>query len=253
MIRKINNVIVILLVFLVSPLFSKDILYHGDLGTSVSMSENTLIQVGKFEKEKHEYSISVNEEGPFTYIQNLDTKEKWLSLISDELLFMYNSENTDPIFWGVNKNYISSTELIIYSSDFLSSSYLVEGETTYYPKFLGDTGLEKLWVEGVPDHGIGETISFSKPILVENLYLSNGYVSYRKPYLYCYNSRVKKIRMTDELDDSFEMIFNLDDTPNPQKIDLESKEVRKLIIEIQDIYPGSKWDDTCINFILVEL
>jgi hypothetical protein len=209
--------------------------------------------VGKFEREKHEYNISINEEEPFTYIQNLDTKEKWLSLISDELLFMYNSTDSDPLFWGVNKNYINSTELIIYSSDFLSSSYLVEGKTTYLPKFLGNTALDKLWVEGVPGHGIGETISFSKPILVENLYLSNGYVSYNKPYLYCYNNRVKKIKITDELDDTFEMTFTLDDTPNPQKIDLESKEVRKLIIEIQDIYPGSKWDDTCINFILVEL
>lgn len=253
MIVKINNVLIFLLAFFVSPLFSEENIYNGDFGSSITFSEKTLTLVEDFKREKFIYNISIKKENDITFIHNLDTNEKWLTLMSNELMFVYNSLDMRPFFKGVNENYISSSELLIYSRDFISSSYLVEGKINYLPQSIGDASLEKPWVEGALGNGIGETIFFSKPILVENLYLSNGYVSLKKPYLYSYNNRVKKIRITDEFDETFEMFFQLDDTPNPQKIDLESKKVRKLIIEIQDIYSGSKWDDTCINFILIEL
>ena len=111
----------------------------------------------------------------------------------------------------------------------------------------------KPWVEGVKGYGIGEKITFER-ISARNLYWSNGFVSYDKPYLYERNSRVKKIRIVDESTGGI-IIVDLVDTPNPQKIILsENKDLnaRTITIEILDVYKGTYYEDTCVNYILLE-
>ena len=105
------------------------------------------------------------------------------------------------------------------------------------------------WVEGENDSGIGIKIRIqSKYKEMKSLMFSNGYVSYEKPYLYKYNNRVKRMQITSD-NSSMNLDVELDDTPQLQFISL-GEAVDNIEITIKDVYKGSKWDDTCINFII---
>jgi hypothetical protein len=86
-------------------------------------------------------------------------------------------------------------------------------------------------------------------------------VSYNKPYLFKYNSRPRKIRISYE--GEIAKTIELLDTPNFQEIltlwpypQYESSYPDKnlwekdLWIEIIDVYPGTRYNDTCINFLV---
>lgn len=138
-----------------------------------------------------------------------------------------------------------------------TSTFLTENENQYNGSYFEYPHAGKLtpWVEGIEGHGIGEWIEIDteSPALPVSFFLiSNGYVSFEKPYLYEYNSRVKRFRITcEELDIDFEA--ELADTPDFQEIRLP-----KIITEknatfrftILDVYEGSKWADTCVNLII---
>jgi hypothetical protein len=132
------------------------------------------------------------------------------------------------------------------------------------------------WAEGVLGDGIGE--KFIGTALRQagypeytpdlswyyhfELVISNGFVDYNRPYLYEYNNRVKslKIYITDDdgkiLD---ELFLDIEDVIGFQSFDLHFWEAydyvkvekiknSNIIIEIQDVYPGSCYNDTCINY-----
>jgi hypothetical protein len=44
-----------------------------------------------------------------------------------------------------------------------------------------------------------------------------------------------------------ELIFNLEDTPNPQKLSLGKYYDGPIELEILEVYEGTKYQDTCIN------
>ncbi len=110
------------------------------------------------------------------------------------------------------------------------------------------------WVEGVPGDGIGEgfTIKYPSSKAANNAYpyllIMNGYISYEKPYLYKQNNRIKKIKVTG-VKSGNSKILDVLDTPHPQTVDIsfitEPEDIR---VEIADVYKGTKYDDTCINF-----
>jgi hypothetical protein len=77
-------------------------------------------------------------------------------------------------------------------------------------------------------------------------------VSYEKPYLYEQNARPRRILVTDELNDE-EWDFELVDTPNPQELSFGERKNRKLTVEVLDVYPGTRYEDTCVNFVVFEL
>ncbi|MBQ0166757.1 MAG: hypothetical protein KBT02_06610 [Treponema sp.] len=134
-------------------------------------------------------------------------------------------------------------------SDFSASSELKEGAITYSAGNLASFDLKTPWVEGVPGNGIGETISFY--IAEKYLYLFSGYISYDKPYLYEQNARPKKIKITiTDKGNSQEFIFDLVDTPNPQTLEFPDRMYGDATLEILDVYPGTKYQDTCIHAIL---
>ena len=207
-------------------------------------------------------TYTVVEEGKVFYIYvaiDNGKSEKWLAIYNNDLCYLYKN-NSFPFFEG----YIGSSrqvELFFpYAKHADASSYLIEGATQYRPDNLSNvtssTSLGLPWVEGVPGQGIGEFLLL-KTNETKKLFISNGFVSYDKPYLYNDNSRPKKIRLSVEGKFSFDA--ELEDTPNFQKIELpqtisrtsESEDVLKL--EILDVYPGTKYDDTCINFIIFKM
>ncbi len=195
--------------------------------------------------------------------------------------------NFDYLYLSSNKNYtykeklgmlVHPRKLLLFDKNFLlfssdeglrwsganprvvsvrSSSSLVEGNKDYNGQntiqFSSTDNIP--WVEGIDGQGIGEwfeieTVTWNWP--VDFLLISNGYVDFSKPYLYEYNSRIKKMRIQiEEHDIDFEVV--LTDTPQfqeirlPKKIDDGETVIRFTIL---DVYSGSKWEDTCLNLVI---
>ncbi|MDC7124039.1 MAG: hypothetical protein PQJ46_00630 [Spirochaetales bacterium] len=151
-----------------------------------------------------------------------------------------------------------------------ASSYLQEGETSYLPdnidKYLGyfvyrpTTGTRPPmqvingnsipWVEGVDGPGIGEElfITFTEPC--SDIVVLNGFVDRNRKHLFKANNRVRTaiIRSSDS-GEPFEFEYHFEDMVRFEEI-LFPRPADKVIFEIKDVYPGEKWDDTCISAVL---
>jgi hypothetical protein len=179
--------------------------------------------------------------------------ERWLILANGTLCDIYKSDgehihgvtgsiNRDEIIWSWPTALIGA------------SSYLQEDSFLYSPNNLSVYfKTDHPWAEGVDGHGINEKIYFEKGLLIDgSIHISIGYVSFDKPYLYNQNSRPKKIKLSVE--NKFSIIVDLKDTPHYQEIKLPSDITLDdiLILEILDVYPGTRYKDTCINTIFFE-
>ena len=220
----------------------------------------------------HNGSYTVVEEEGIKFIQilwNDNTTDKYLiigSINNDKTfnnIYLYN-KNGYPFFsagitlseWGPY-----NVRLKVDTKILSASSTLREGNIVYSTNNL-DERIGMSWVEGVKGQGIGEKIIFSgkntdinSPVFFNSLYISIGFVSMDKPYLYKQNSRPKKIRVSYEGEDP--EITELADTPNLQAINCygwwsrdpnnRGNIEKELWIEILEVYPGTKFEDTCIN------
>ena len=132
------------------------------------------------------------------------------------------------------------------------SSFLTEKNKEYPVSNLDNLAVDTPWVEGAPGYGIGEgfTIENSWGKLYTTLLIMNGYISYEKPYLYKQNGRIKKIKVKG-LKSGKEKILDVLDTPHPQTVDIsfitEPEDIR---VTIEDVYPGTKYEDTCIHYMI---
>ena len=126
------------------------------------------------------------------------------------------------------------------------SSYLTEKDKAYSVDNLSRSIMDTPWVEGVPGNGIGEGFTIERAY-TDYLLIVNGYISYKKPYLYKQNGRIKKLKVTG-LTSGEERILEVLDTPHPQTIDIsfitKNEDIR---VEIAEVYEGTKYDDTCIH------
>ena len=132
------------------------------------------------------------------------------------------------------------------------SSYLKERTKEYPVENLNILAADTPWVEAVPGDGIGEgfTLVNSWKQVYSRILLMNGYISYEKPYLYKQNGRVKKIKVTG-LKSGKSKVLDVLDTPHPQTVDISFiTEAEDLRVEIADVYKGTKYDDTCIHYML---
>jgi hypothetical protein len=181
--------------------------------------------------------------------------EKWLVLANGTLCDIYKSDgwHIHGVTGSVNRDEIISS----WPGIIRASSYLVENDILYFPSNLDISyRTDKPWVDGVEGYGIGEKILFEKgyvPIPNGSMHISIGYISYDKPYLYNKNSRPKKIKLSVE--NKFSFVVDLRDTPHYQEIKFPSSinQEDTLVLEILDVYPGTKYEDTCINTILFEM
>jgi hypothetical protein len=153
----------------------------------------------------------------------------FLLFSSDSKLYFIGYEG--PIRYG-NREWITA------------SSSLTKGNTVYSTDNLG-ISIGECWSEGAAGNGVGEKLTV-RGGSIGSLYISSGFVSYEKPYLYSQNTRVKRIRISDNMGSS--KIIELRDTAHYQKIDI-SGFTDEFSIEIMEVYPGSRYTDTCINSI----
>jgi len=185
-------------------------------------------------------------------------------------------DETNNWFYGVSEYWYSEYNI---RSEVTATSELREGDILYSAKNILDDCFLMPWAEGKAGSGIGEKISFSvipsksvihkvypplfrgalvyselvkdDTIRYKSIIMSNGFVDYNRPYLYEQNNRVKKIRVSRGNPGDY-VDFEVKDTPQMQYFYFGDKlkaENNTLEIEILEVYKGSKYDDTCINFI----
>ncbi|MFO8065832.1 MAG: NADase-type glycan-binding domain-containing protein [Spirochaetota bacterium] len=228
--------------------------YHGrfqrvDFGCNELTHSDVRNPEGERERTV-EYELVTRHKVPF--IRLLDgSGEEWLALYGSRLLFLYDAQEKRRFLIGVNDGTGRSLEAIHFGPDFFSaSSFLTEGDITYEAENLGTASLSKPWVEGVEGPGIGEEIRINQAF--SRIWISTGYVSARRPELYTMNARPKTLLVVD-VDTGEEVRVSLDDTPVIQALPVpgDRRGTRNLRLTIEEVYPGTRWEDTCVNFIII--
>ncbi|MBP5403162.1 MAG: hypothetical protein J6Y36_08405 [Treponema sp.] len=158
-----------------------------------------------------------------------------------------------------------------------ATSELKEGSIVYASYNAHDIDYTTCWVEGKSDFGKNEKIHFKlwdggdlvpafRNHSITHLYLLNGFRRDEKTYYE--NNRIKKLRLTLNSKDSYEI--TLPDRPyaevNDYNIAYEADllnnyltqnrtntiyDVDSFDIEILEVYPGTKYNDTCISEIII--
>lgn len=127
-----------------------------------------------------------------------------------------------------------------------ASSTLVASGYNYETKNLYDNNKSTCWCEGVDGDGIGETItvSFTESVNIDTIQLINGFSKTQD--LYNKNNRLKKISLTFD-DGSVEDIEIKDNYDESQSISFNSHKTKNIVIKINEVYSGTKYQDTCIT------
>jgi hypothetical protein len=129
-----------------------------------------------------------------------------------------------------------------YKPENLKIRYLIEHMRDFFNEFCLP------WVEGVEGDGTGETleVTFIEPTNV--FVILNGFVDILKRNLYKDNNRLKTINIKS-LDNSFDFNYTFEDVVMFSDIDLPEY-TKGIRIEILEVYPGDKYNDTCISGII---
>lgn len=145
-----------------------------------------------------------------------------------------------------------------------SSTLKSSGSNSYDASNIIVQNISAAWVEGKADSGIGETITITRTIEVNDkaygidyteVCVVNGYAKDKTTWLN--NNRVKTLKFY--FNGKYVCDLNLDDTIIPQYFDLsaykihaDSGEEVTFMYEIVDVYPGEKYDDTALTGIIVD-
>ena len=114
------------------------------------------------------------------------------------------------------------------------------------PENVLDGNLETAWVEGVTGDGIGEALmfEFDSEYIVSGINIFNGFQ--KSSSLYYKNSRPEIIKIS--FSDGSEKEISLEDTMGVQILTFESGVKTQFVkIEIESVYKGSTYEDTCIS------
>jgi hypothetical protein len=216
---------------------------HGDFDVAYIKTNKTTYTV----------RTTYNERDPFFYY--IDTNHTMPnSLIVQTYFYFFLQFNTPilPFIIGLpHEKPDDYTDWNVYYSD----SYLTEGTVVFsYSNLATKDGLPWASSNG---KGIGDKILFTANTKqVYTLSLLNGYQSTEKPYLYKQNSRIKKARMSSPVSND-SLIINIKDSQELQTFDiynlwLSCKDDPVFIFEVLDIYPGSKYNDLCIQMMRLD-
>jgi hypothetical protein len=135
----------------------------------------------------------------------------------------------------------------------VSSVLAPQAGNTYGPEHLAgwDTDKSGAWCEGARGPGIGETIT----IRIEGgpdfrrLLVGNGYN--KSPASYDNNGRVNTLEITT--DTGIRTRVDLADLNEVTPVDLPGAAHGWVRAKILDVYPGAKFSDTCLSFLMPDL
>lgn len=237
----------------------KHIIFSGNQLTYTKSIFNS--ETGKSEKIVLSSEYDISSKFGIDYIQIKEDELEWLVIWNQNFLFLYDSDGYPFLISdsGETDRYI---EYLNYFKEslFFTENFLVENfgkRIVEYPSsnLVNNAMIPFPWVEGDPEYGRGVKLhgTISKTYNDKNyyLYISNGYVSYERPDLYSKNCRVKEI-LVKNLSSGKQERFHIVDSPHLQEIDLSYLVTTNediIEIEITDVYKGSKYKDTCLNFL----
>lgn len=217
--------------------------------TSVEFHNNTVVYTSTEGSKVYPYFIEKKNKITFLRIVDDSVIMEYLVLYNPNMMYLYKMEkNQVDDIWVKYPAIINQMGSIGKDEALSATSELVEGTILYSVDNLRSIDLETPWVEGNPESGIGEKLIIEN-VKTDAVILFSGYISYQKPWLYTQNARPKKISITCE-DLKLDKVFELQDTPNPQILDMGTLiNNQDIVITILDIYPGEKYKDLCINAI----
>jgi phosphate transport system substrate-binding protein len=128
-------------------------------------------------------------------------------------------------------------------ADIRASSTLADSREEYAASKLTDR-MDYSWSEGAPGNGVGEhiTVTFAGVTDVAGFVLKNGYGQLE---YYGKNNRVKSFRIL--FDDIYGETMEIRDSINFEQYVFKSPvRCSKIQFIIDDVYPGTQYDDTCI-------
>jgi len=206
---------------------------------------------GQIYAKKITGKYSKNKKNGFEYIM-LDNIEFLVLYSNDRYCVLYANNSEKECYYGLNEKYINSTrkkpdlqtpefaKFIKYGS---SLSGGTRNGISYQPPF------GKLWHRSVWAYsGKSNWITLSCSINTNRIYFINGMVYPSDMNFFSYNNRVKTIKISYN---NKQESFILNDTASPQIITLKEaiKNEQDIKIEIIDVYPGTRYDETVISFI----
>ncbi len=252
-----------------NPFYYEDPFFGDDLRIEISDQQFRLDnEAGVGINSKYENAVSyeipsevlyedyeIEKVNGFNYL-TVNGERKLLLLENDELLLVYMSEQLNKtnsaIFIGATQEFLKKYRFASLSTRITSSSHLTEEKVDYEAQNLIYIDLKHPWAEAASGNGLGEEIymnlthfSGDKGI-IDGFYIINGYISFDSPRLYSENSRLKKFTIISK-DKDIERAYEIEDTANPQFIDTKVFCDQEVIIRIDDVYPGTKYEDTCIG------
>lgn len=127
----------------------------------------------------------------------------------------------------------------------ITASSTLESPTNLYEVNHLIDGTDKSWVEGEDGSGIGTviTINFKNSVEIQTFYIKNGYGDFKHYYE---NNRVRNLSCSFQKRGG--VSINLEDRPGFQKVEFDTPIVtNKLVLTINDVYKGNKYDDTAIT------
>lgn len=135
---------------------------------------------------------------------------------------------------------------------YASSTLKADGKITYDAKNAFDNDLSTAWVEGIKGSGFYEslTVVSNVPILFLGFSIFAGYG--KSNDIYNKNERVARLEVY--IDDEWVETFVLQDVQQWQYCELDESVVgNEIEFVIEGVYPGSKYEDTCISEIYLDL
>ena len=115
---------------------------------------------------------------------------------------------------------------------------------------LGYNSMKRCWAEGAEGAGLGESLEVTLDSPSSSLMVLNGYVDFGKRYLYKANNRVRELQVSSE-SPKFSFIVSIPDYVHLHEIKLPVPASR-LILKIVSVYPGERYNDTCISAVYVK-
>lgn len=213
---------------------------------TVKFVDDEHMEANRLWNKTFQYELIKNNNFFFLELRMGNSKKKYLILLSNINLVIYNCENSELEFNGVSKG---NPDLFYFPEKITASSELIEGAVRYSSVNLSNLNLDEPWAEGAKGFGIGESISFL--CNAEEMIICTGFISVKKDYLWQQNSRPKDILVLFKKSGNSERI-ELKDSPNPQNINFGFIYSGEVEIKILDVYPGIKYDDTCIHSIMLK-
>jgi hypothetical protein len=198
------------------------------------------------------------------------SSEKWPGFEIKPGQWLINGNRYSTQFINIEPDFnvsISLPDFLV--SEIKAGSELKSADQRYAPWNVYDNNSATAWVEGVSGPGIGQTLSFdlnpwyhdtSSGYLVEQIGIINGYAKNQE--LFQANNRVKRLRIASvalfdyygvsangsAATDRTTLDFLLADTMEMQYIKFPKPLfMSELTLTILEVYPGAKYDDTCIS------